>query len=328
VGAYDLQSGKILWQYRMPAPYTMNEAATAHGKGPKSTPVLSEGLLFTFSITGVLTALDARSGQVQWRQTFADRFPSTSPTFGTAMSPVVFDGLLIAHVGGDGKGALSAFEARSGRLRWRWTQDGPAYASPVVATFDGTKQVVAQTQHFVVGLSVADGKRLWTLPFTTEYDQNCVTPVVFQDTILLSGLFKGLFAVRPVKRGLTWTVESFWQNDTVSMYMSTPVVIAGRLFGLSHRNKGQFVAVDASTGKTLWIAVGRQGENAAIAASANLLFSLTDDGVMTVAAANPSAFQPLQRYDVASSPTWASPVVLNDGFMIKDEGSLTYWRLR
>ena len=112
--AYDLNTGKTIWQDSYPVAYTMNPAATGHGKGPKSTPVHSNGKLYTFGITGVLSCYDAAKGKLLWRKDFAKQFKTTSPDFGVATSPIVDRGLLIVHVGGDNNGALKVFDAATG----------------------------------------------------------------------------------------------------------------------------------------------------------------------------------------------------------------------
>jgi outer membrane protein assembly factor BamB len=117
----DPESGKIVWQQSDAAPYTMNPAAERHGPGPKSTPVIADGRLYTLGISGVLTCWDAATGAVRWRKEFSKQYRQTSPLYGTAMSPVVDRGLVIAHVGGHDHGALTAFDTGSGEVRWQWT---------------------------------------------------------------------------------------------------------------------------------------------------------------------------------------------------------------
>ena len=141
------------------APYQMDPAATGHGKGPKSTPVLSGGRLFTLGISGVLSAVDAATGKLLWRQTFDKEFPLTAPDFGTAMSPHGRRRCVIAHVGGTDGGALRAFDAATGRVRWSWTEDGPAYASPVIVEAGGVRQIVTQTQRHIVGVEPRPARR-------------------------------------------------------------------------------------------------------------------------------------------------------------------------
>jgi len=112
--AYDLDTGKTIWQDSYPVAYTMNQAAAGHGKGPKSTPVYSNGKLYTLGITGVLSCYDTANGKPLWRKDFAKQFKSTSPVYGAAASPIIDRGLLIAHVGGADGGALKALDAKSG----------------------------------------------------------------------------------------------------------------------------------------------------------------------------------------------------------------------
>src|SRR5690242_17353264 len=136
----DLASGKVVWQQSYPAPFKMHPAAVRHGEGPKSTPLFHDGKLYTLGISGILTCWDGATGAVRWRKEF--QYREKWPLFGTAMSPLVDRGLLIAHVGGNDDGALTAFDAASGEVKWQWKGDGPAYASPIVGDFGGTRQVI------------------------------------------------------------------------------------------------------------------------------------------------------------------------------------------
>jgi outer membrane protein assembly factor BamB len=321
VSAIDPASGKTIWQDRYPAPYRVNQAALAHGPGPKSTPVAAGGRLVTMGISGILSAFDAKTGKVLWRKPA----PPEPPMYGTAMSPAVDGSLVIAHVGGDGNGALLALDAATGAEKWSWKGDGPGYASPVIATFDGIRQVVTQSQQKIVSVSAADGRLLWELPLRTPYEQNSVTPVVYKDLVIYSGLEHPLTAIRPARKGTNWTTEKVWENPAVSVYMNTPVVIGSTLFGLTHRNRGQFFAVDVASGKTLWATRGREAENAAIVASGTLLFLLKTDAELVIARPNASSFDVLRRYTVAESPTWAHPLVDGNRVFVKDADSLTLW---
>ncbi|MGH9370578.1 MAG: PQQ-binding-like beta-propeller repeat protein, partial [Vicinamibacterales bacterium] len=195
VTAFDLLSGKQVWQQRYDAPYEMHPAARAHGQGPKSTPVAAAGRLFTFGISGTLSAFDAASGKRLWQKRYSKEFDAASPDFGTAMSPVVEGDMLIAHVGGIETGGLAALDAATGQSKWMWKGDSPAYASPVVATFGKTRQVITQSRSHVVGINAADGRLLWSIPLTTEYHQNIVTPVIAGDLVIYSGIRKPLAAV-------------------------------------------------------------------------------------------------------------------------------------
>ena len=322
----DPVSGKVIWQQSYPAPFKMHPAAVQHGEGPKSTPVFHDGKLFTFGISGILTCWDGDTGAVRWRKEF--QYREKWPLFGTAMSPVVDRGLLIAHVGGNDDGALAAFDAASGEVKWQWKGDGPAYASPIVADFGGTRQVITETQNNIVGVSASNGQLLWKIPFTTEYLQNIPSPLLYHDLVILSGLAKGIFAVRPSAKDGKWSAETVWRNTDISMYMSSPVLEDDLIFGFSHYKKGQFFCVDARTGATKWTSPPRQGDNAAVLIGGGNLILLKDDAQLVIAKAVGSSFEPLRNYTVADSPTWAHPLILRNGVVIKDAGKLAFWSVK
>jgi outer membrane protein assembly factor BamB len=324
--ALELATGKTVWRQAVKAPYTMNMAATSHGKGPKSTPVVAEGRVFTYGISGILSAFDAATGRVLWRKEFGSQFKETSPLYGSAMSPVVDQGRLIAHVGGSGQGALTAFDPATGNVIWAWKGDGPGYSSPVVATLAGLRQVVTFSETNLLGVSAEKGELLWKVPFTTSYVQNAITPIVKGDLVIYSGLDHPLRALRVVKKGAAYATEPVWENAEVANYMSTAVLAGDRVCGHSHKKKGQLFCLDAATGKTVWLSEGRQGENASILAGGGLLYALTTDSDLLVADPAAPAYALKKRWSVASSAVWAHPVVLADGVLVKDVENLA--RLR
>src|SRR5580698_692312 len=192
----DPSNGKIRWKQQYAAPYTMNPAAVSHGEGPKATPLYADGKLYTFGISGILSAFDAETGKPLWRLDFVRQYKDGAPDFGTSASPILDNGLLIVHVGGTKLGALTAFDPGTGAVKWSWDGDSPAYASPIVVNLGGVRQVVTQSHSNIVGVAAASGKLLWKIPFKTSYDQNIVTPVLYKDTLIFSGIDKGVFAVR------------------------------------------------------------------------------------------------------------------------------------
>lgn len=322
--ALDPTTGKELWRAgATPAPYEMNPAARGHGKGPKSTPAVANGRVYTLGIAGLLSAHDAKTGRLVWRKDFSKQFPVTSPLYGTSMSPLVVGDLLIAHVGGHDKGALTAFDAATGAVKWAYDADGPAYSSPVLLTAGGERQVVTFTQKELVAVSAANGQLLWKLPAKTHYDTNCNTPVVYRDTVIVSFEGGGIVALRPAREGGKWIAKEVWRNGENELYMNTPVLAGSTLYGLSAKKKGQFFAVDAATGRTVWQGPGRMGENAAIVNLGGTLLALTNDAVLYVLPASATSFAPSAQYTVATSQTWAHPVVLGENILVKDETTLT-----
>jgi outer membrane protein assembly factor BamB len=319
----DAATGKEIWKSTQPISFEMHPAATAHGKGPKSTPVVNNGSVYTLGISGVLSAHDAATGELKWRHEFSKQYPKTWPAYGTAMSPIVDHGLVIAHVGGQDKGALIAFDAQTGAVKWTNDMDGPAYSSPILVTLAGVRQLVTFMQKNLVSVDPANGKLLWKLPSKTEYDENNVTALSYKDMLIFAREGQGLVAIRLAKQGAQIVPQEVWNNKENMLYMSTPVLQGNTLFGFSALKKGQFFALDADTGKTLWQGPGRMGENAALVNVGGSAFvALTNDANLIVLPVNAKEYAPSVQYSVANSPTWAHPLVVGNRILIKDETTL------
>ena len=321
--ALDAGSGDVIWRTSYPAPFDMNPAAAPHGAGPKSTPAFANSRLFTLGMSGIVTAFDAETGRQLWQRPA----PPVEPLYHTAMSPVVDGGLVIIHVGGHDDGALTAFDVATGDIRWSWDGDGPAYGSPVVFELEGTRQVVTFTQENLVGVSVTTGELLWRRPYTTPSATTSQTPILYRDTLLEAGRGNGITAFRVVRRGDEWTTENAWHTDEVSLHLTNGVAIDGMLFGLSHLHSGQYFGLDLDTGQVLWTSDPRQAENAAIVRAGDTIFSLEDDAELVVVRNNRTRFEPLERYEVATSATWAQPTISGNRLFVKDVSSLTLWTL-
>jgi outer membrane protein assembly factor BamB len=287
--------------------------------------VAAGGKLYTFGISGILSCWDLSDGRLVWRKEFGADYGETSPDFGTAVSPMLDGGLLIVHVGGNKSGALTAFDAATGQVKWRWTEEGPGYASPIAVDLGGTRQIITQSRNNIISVAASSGGLLWKIPFTTEYVQNIVTPAIYGQIVILSGINKGTFAVRPVKRGNAWSADKVWENQDVAMYMNSPVVSGDYVYGMSHKKKGQYFCLDARTGATQWTSEGREGDNAALVLGGDVLFLLSTEAKLQVARRDSKSYQVVRSYTVADSPTWAHPVVTASGILIKDLNSLTLW---
>ena len=194
------------------------------------------------------------TGKDLWRK---DEFPKITPRFHTAMSPVIVDGMAIAHLGGPGNGALMAFDLATGDLKWKWTAEGPGYSSPIVMTIDGTKQIVEMTEKSVVGVAAADGKLLWQVPFVPQgMAYNAATPIIDGQTVIFSGQGRGTKAVKIEKTAEGFAPKELWSVPTAVQFCS-PVLKDGLLFGVT--SGGNLFCLNAQSGQTDWTDKTKRG---------------------------------------------------------------------
>ena len=323
MAALDAQTGKEIWRTGYPIDFTMHSAATQHNKGPKSTPAFANGTLYAIGMTGVVTAFDAANGKQRWQKPGSVPVPLYTTH---AFSPLVEGSLVIFHLGGHDKGALTALDRETGNVRWSWDGDGPGYGSPMVATLGGTRQVVTITQKKIVGVDVATGAPLWERPYPARVDTNSTTPVISGQTVIVcNGGPAVAFSV--AKNGTEWTTTNVWESPDLQTRNMNYVLLGDLLFGMSNRNSGQYVGVDVKTGKTLWTSPGRQSLNAAVGKSGDLLYSLEDDGEFVVARKSDTAFELIKKYKVAEGQTWAEAALSGNRIFVKDLNTVTLWTL-
>jgi outer membrane protein assembly factor BamB len=327
VSAFDLAGGKLLWRDSYPASYSPAAEAQKHGQGPFATPSLDGGVLYAFGVNEILSAYDAASGKLLWRHDFGKEFPTPRPYYGTSASPLVADGVVIVQAGGEGKGALVALDAKSGKPKWRLAGDGPGYGSPVVATFDGVRQVIVPTQKTILGAALATGAKLWEMPFQIPYDQNILTPVVMSDTFIMSGEDTDTQAIRVSRKDGKWTTGKVWSNRSITMYMSSPVLADGLLCGFSSFRRGHIFCADPKTGEVRWKTEGGEGESAAVVAGGGHVFVLRNDATLQVLQRAGGEIRKVAQYTVADAATWAHPVVMDGRILVKDAARLTLWSL-
>lgn len=321
--ALDAENGDTIWRTAYAAPFEMMPATVRHGAGPKSTPTYADGRLFSFGMSSILTAFDAETGRQLWQQPA----PDAQPLYHTAQSPVVDGDAVIIHVGGPGESGLSAYDIETGNVQWTWDGDSPAYGSPIVAELGGVRQVVIFTRSLMVGVRRDNGSLLWSRPFTTPSNTTAQTPIIYEDTVIQAGRENGLTAFRVIPQDGEWRTEDVWHTDDASLNMTNGVAIDGVIYGLSHLNSGQYFGVDLEDGEVLWTSPGRQSDNAAIVRAGSTIFSIQDNAEMVILNASRAEFEPVQRYEIAESETWAQPAISGNRLFVKDVSRLTLWTL-
>jgi outer membrane protein assembly factor BamB len=245
--------------------------------------------------------------------------------YGTSASPLIDGKIGIVNIGNLTGGSVIAFDLRSGQEKWRWQGPPPSSSSPIIATLHGTRQIVVLTRENLAGLDVTTGQQLWS--FAIESNAQIVTPIVFDDLVIFSAYRSPTTAVRIKKERSAWAAKKAWSTNEVKLYTSTPVLVGDKLYGLSYANRGQFFAMEARTGKLLWTSEGRQAQGAAILSAGAALLALTDEAKLIAMTPEVASYITLANYQVASSPTWAHPVIWEKNILVKDETALTLWRI-
>lgn len=323
VTAIDLASGKVAWQQEYAAAQEKNKYAAKMGKGPNATPLVTGGRVFTIGSTGILNAWDAASGKRIWQKDFSKTVDFSKLFCGTSASPLLSAGSIVVQVGSDVRGgSVMALDPATGATRWEWKGDGPGYASPVAITVGTSTQIVTMTNRSILGLDAQKGTPLWTAPFPDEWHENIVTPVWTGSHLIVSGIRQGTQAWRLDQSGGAWRAVQAWHNPQASMYMSTPVVADGVVYGLSDKRRGYFVALDLATGAVKWQTEGREATNASVLLTPTHVVYLTDLADLVVVKRDTGRFTLEKRYALGTGATWTTPVLLGRDVIVKDATSV------
>ncbi len=291
--------------------------------GPRSSPAVAGGKVVVLGVGGVVSCLDAVTGELVWRH---EALAAALPVFFTAMSPLVTEGVCVVHLGGKDEGLLVALELSTGKVKWRWTGEGPAYASPVPLAIDGAMQVVVQTEQNLAGHAWADGQRLWQVATSPKPGYwNSVTPVVAGATVIYSGQGKGTRAVRIESQGTGFTAREVWHQAELGTVYSTPVLKDGRLWALSDR--GRYYCLDQVTGATQWISTTRVSNFGSLVDAGAVLVALPEKSDLVVLEPSGEGYRELASYAVSDTPIYAHPVVAGRRVFVRDAESVTLWIL-
>ncbi len=319
VTAIDLATGKIAWQGKYPSAFNKNQMAASMSKGPHATPLVTGNTVITVGGTAVVSAWNAQTGTLLWRKDYSPSVDLTKLFTGTAASPLLEGGLVIVQVGSDVHGGrVIALDPQTGAERWTWKGAGPGYASPMALTAGGVRQIATLTEGSIEGIDAKTGAGLWSVPFPDQWHENIVTPLWTGTHLIVSGTRAGTHAYTLRSAAGKWQATEAWKNPDIAMYMSTPVTADGVVYGLSSRKKGQLVAFDGTTGGAKWTTDGRIADQAAILLTPAHVLLLTTGGELVVAKRSPAKYEEERRYAVADSATWAVPVVLKDGLVVRD----------
>ena len=192
----------------------------------------------------------------------------------------------------------------------------------------GVRQIVEWNHRALVGVESKSGRFLWEYPFPHfDTDQNMPTPAFHNGRVLLGGENRGIHCLEPQLIDGVWTVKELWHQDRVALDMSTAVINDDLLYGFSQYGKGRFFCLQPDTGEVLWQGEGRTGNNVMFLSIPGHVVALINDGQLKIVKASGDQFDEVASYRVSDSPTWAPPVLLKDGILVKDKQTLALWSL-
>lgn len=308
VEALSTENGASLWRSDAPTSY---RGGILRDSGPRAVPTIHGDTVVTLGAAGRLRALRLADGTERWSLDLAATFGAPEGYFGFGSSPLVVDAgkrsLVVVAAGGN-DAAVVALDLATGDLVWQAEDDRVSYASPVVGTVGGTRQVIAATRQYVVGLEPPTGRTLWRLPFGRRGPSAVgATPVVTGGRVLLTAAYGVGGRLVDLSRPEPTEV---WSEGGLASHYPTPIVIAGHIYGVSGREDhrdGELRAFELETGKVLW--TEKDYGLAHLVTDGRRLLAQRLDGVVELIAADPQRFRSLGRSRIAATTLRAQPAV-------------------
>jgi outer membrane protein assembly factor BamB len=320
VSCYRLTSGEPVWRHSDAVRFWESNA----GAGPRATPSLSHGRVYTFGATGILNALDAGNGAVVWTRKAAADTGKEVPVWGFASSPLVVDDVVIVAAAG----RLAAYDAASGDPRWLGPAGGGGYSSPHLATIDGVAQVLLLRGARSSSVAPADGAPLWEHS-GGQPGASIVQPALAADGGVLIAAADdmggtGMRRIAVVHGAAGWNVVERWTSRGLKPYFNDFVVHEGHAFGF---DAGILACIDLADGTRKWKG-GRYGHGQLILLpEQDLLLVLSEEGELALVRATPDQFTELARFPAIEGKTWNHPVLAGDVLLVRNGEQMAAFRL-
>jgi outer membrane protein assembly factor BamB len=321
VSCYKLTTGEPVWRHRDAVRFWESNA----GAGPRGTPTLNDGRVYTFGATGIVNALDARDGRVVWSRNAASDTHTEVPGWGFASSPLVVGDIVIVATAG----ALVAYDLGTGAPRWFGPEHGHGYSSPHLVTIDGVTQILLLNGAGAISVAPADGKLLWKHQWPGDgILQPAVTEggdvLIGNGSGLSSGAGIGMRRVAVAHGPGGWTVKERWTSTGLKPYFNDFVVHKGYAFGFD----GSYLScIDLKDGERKWKG-GHYGHGQLVLlADQNLLLVLSEQGELALVSAAPDQFTELARFPAIKGKTWNHPALVGDVLLVRNGQEMAAFRL-
>jgi outer membrane protein assembly factor BamB len=319
--AYDTATGRERWTHAYPALFSERMG----GNGPRATPTIAAGQVYSLGATGKLVCLDAHTGQAQWTVDILEN--NDNLPWGMSGSPLVYDEFVVVSPGRQRPTGhtLVAYDRATGKKLWEGGGRRAGYSSPMLATLAGTRQVLLFDGEALAGYDARTGKELWHFGWETNQDINVAQPVVLEgDRVFLSsGYGVGCAMLRIVHADGKWSAGVLWRNRAMRCKFTSPVAYQGHLYGL---DDGVLVCLDEKTGARRW-REGRYGHGQLLRAD-DLLLILAETGELALVAAEPMAYRELGRIPVFAGKTWNNPALADGKAYLRNDQQMACYDLR
>ena len=315
VSCYDVNTGKPIWRHSDNARFYESNA----GPGPRATPSLNNGRLYTQGATGIVNALDAATGDVVWARNAVNDTGAKVPGWGIAGSPLVVNDLVVIAAAGN----LIAYDLASGKTRWLGPAGGTGYSSPQLMTINGIQQIVLLRSTGMLSVAVADGKLLWEHAWEGV---PIVQPAVASNGDLLISVSESS-GLRRLSVGQTnggWTTQERWTTEDINPWFNDFVVHKGNAFGF---DGSSLVCVNLDDGKLKWRGKRYGYGQLVLLPEQNMLLVLSEQGELALAKAAADQFTELAHFPALQGKTWNHPVLVGNVLLVRNDHEMAAFRL-